>query len=545
MLLPDYRVRQRDHLLAIAQALTQRLELETVLQRILAAATDLLDAQAALIALRREVNDPPAPMALTQFYIATQHGMAPGFLAKFDTLLRQLTLSPTEAVSTVIVEIQKRLQRVAHLGPYDLSHTVGLPLLYQNRLIGLLLVLRSHPAPFDNESRQILQTFANQAAIAVANAQLYEQVTQQKTRLDAILDGAADGILVMDYAHRVQQWNRSLVKLTGVAANHAIGKPYSDSLRWLVREQGIDLLEAEANGWPLTFAAPLYNEGYLQLADGKSVAVGVTFAPIFDSHQKLANIVASVRDITRFREAERLKSTFISIISHELKTPVSLIKGYAGTLRREDAHWDLATIQDSLAVIEEEADRLNGLIQNLLDASRLQAGGLHLDQNEVMLPELLTGLARSFRIQSEKHTISVEFSLNFPPIVADEERLRQVFSNLLSNALKYSPDGGEIHIQGHYEPNSVQVTVTDHGAGIPTHELTAIFDRFHRADTAVTRRAQGAGLGLYLARAIVQAHGGQIWAESEVGRGTTFFVRLPRQSQPIPLLRSPNTTWFS
>jgi signal transduction histidine kinase len=154
---------------------------------------------------------------------------------------------------------------------------------------------------------------------------------------------------------------------------------------------------------------------------GGYVAAGITYAPLFDREGRLVNLIANVRDITRFREAEEVKSTFISIISHELKTPVSLIKGYAETLRREDAEWDPATIQDSLAVIVEEADRLADLIENLLDASRLQAGALKLNRAEVLLDQLAARLVEKFKTQSEKHALSAEFPADFPPVMGDED----------------------------------------------------------------------------------------------------------------------------
>jgi signal transduction histidine kinase len=260
---------------------------------------------------------------------------------------------------------------------------------------------------------------------------------------------------------------------------------------------------------------------------GGYVAAGITYAPLFDREGRLVNIIANVRDITKFREAEEVKSTFISIISHELKTPVSLIKGYAETLRREDAQWDPATIQDSLAVIVEEADRLADLIENLLDASRLQAGALKLNRAEVLLDQLAARLVEKFKTQSEKHALSAEFPADFPPVMGDEERLRQVLGNLLSNALKYS-SGGKIVVRGRIEPQQVVVGVSDEGPGIAAADLPRVFDRFYRADSDLTKRAKGAGLGLYLAKAVVEAHGGRLWAESTPGRGTTFSFSLPR-----------------
>ena len=146
-------------------------------------------------------------------------------------------------------------------------------------------------------------------------------------------------------------------------------------------EDGTTLEQAEADGWPLTQNAALYVEGDIQRSNGLTLPVGITYAPLFASDGKLVNIIATVRDITRFREAEELKSTFISVISHELKTPVALIKGYASTLRREDATWDRKIVSDSLQVIEEEADHLTALIENLLDATRLQSGVLEINQS--------------------------------------------------------------------------------------------------------------------------------------------------------------------
>ncbi len=246
----------------------------------------------------------------------------------------------------------------------------------------------------------------------------------------------------------------------------------------------------------------------------------------------LLNIIASVRDITRFREAEELKSTFVSVISHELKTPVALIKGYVSTLRREDATWDREVIADSLAVIEEEADHLTELIENLLDASRLQAGVLAINSSDVDLGALARRIAERFRIQSTRHQIVVDFPVDFPIILGDDDRLAQVFSNLISNAIKYSPDGGEIRITGQAHPQQVVVCVSDQGPGIAIADIPYVFDRFYRA-TDASRTTKGAGLGLYLARAVVEAHGGRIWVDPKPGAGARICFSLPRERNSL------------
>jgi signal transduction histidine kinase len=236
--------------------------------------------------------------------------------------------------------------------------------------------------------------------------------------------------------------------------------------------------------------------------------------------------VLSVRDITHFRTAEEIKSTFISIISHELRTPVTLIKGYASTLRRDDAKWDRAVVRDSLSVIEEEADRLSHMIDDLLDASRLQAGGISLNRADVSLPALAKRVAERLTPQSQKHTILTDFPVKFPVILGDETRLEQVIVNLVSNSLKYAP-AGEIKISGTVRPEQVIVCVSDEGPGIDTRDLPHIFDRFYRSTNAA-KQTKGAGLGLYLARAIVEAHGGRIWAEPKPDPGARICFSLPR-----------------
>ncbi len=340
-----------------------------------------------------------------------------------------------------------------------------------------------------------------------------------------MLDSAADGILILNADQTVERCNSAFERLYGKTRADIVSRNQSEIIRWEKEPQGTTLEEAEKTGWPLTPNATLYVEGDLERPLPPSVPVGVTYAPLLSEDGKLRNIIVTVRDITHFRTAEELKSTFISIVSHELRTPVALIKGYASTLRRDDARWDRKTVSESLTVIEEEADRLAKMIDDLLDASRLQAGGINLNQADVSLPALAGRIAERFASQSTKHTIKTDFPENFPILLADETRIEQVIANLVSNSLKYAPDG-EILISGQLRPQQVLVCVSDQGPGIEARDLAHIFDRFYRSTSAV-QQTKGAGLGLYLARAIVEAHGGRIWADPKPGTGATICFSLP------------------
>jgi len=517
LMLTDYRVRQRDYLLEISRALTAQLDLGAVLRKILEAAAEMLSGQAGLIALRQDDGS---------YAISANYGISPQALEMFGPLLSDLP-ERVDASGWTIPELERKLTLVARTVRLSLQQVVALPMMAGDQQVGAIYIFRAHGGRFSSDERQVLESFADQAAIAVNNARLYQEVAREKRRLDAILEASADGVLILDPAHRITVFNRALARMTGWSAAQALRVRHDDVIQFQNQRAGMTLFEAEAGGWPLTSSGSLYVEGDLVRPDGSRISVGITYAPLFDREGRLVNIVGSVRDISRFREAEELKSTFISIISHELKTPVALIKGYAGTLRRKDAEWKAATVRESAAVIEEEADRLTQLIDNLLDASRLQAGGLELNMGDVALDQMAQRLVEKFRTQTNQHVLSVDFPPDWPLVQADAGRMEQVLSNLIGNAIKYSPTGGTVRVTGRVLPGEVIVSVSDEGIGIPVDEQSRIFERFYRVDDALSRRTAGSGLGLYLAKAVIDAHGGRIWVESAPGHGASFSFALP------------------
>ena len=510
-MLPDFRVRQRDYLLEIARLLTQELDLEKLLAHILHVSIEMLAGQAGLIALKQPEG----------WRVATVHGIAPAFLSYLTPLLAEEKVSELD-----VIELNRMLKELTYTASMGLLNGTGLPLAAHGQVIGVIFIFRNYPDLFTPNDRVLLQSFADQAAVAVFNAQLYGQVSYEKKRSDALLDSAADGILILKSDHTIERCNTAFEKIYGEPRSQIIGKTHNEIIQWKKEPQGTSLEEAEISSWQLTPNATLYVEGDIERPLPPPLPVGITYAPLLSEDGKLRNIVVSVRDITHFRTADEIKATFISIVSHELRTPVALIKGYASTLRRDDAKWDKSTISESLTVIEEEADRLAKMIDDLLDASRLQAGGLNLNQADVSLASLASRVIERFAPQSPRHKLVADFPANFPVIVADETRLEQVISNLVSNALKYATKG-EIKISGSTRPEQVVVCVSDEGPGIEARDLPHIFDRFYRSSNAV-KQTKGAGLGLYLARAIVEAHGGRIWADPKSDSGTRICFSLPR-----------------
>lgn len=516
-LLPDFRVRQRDYLLEIARALTQELDLKKLLGRILRIAIEMLAGQAGLIALREEEGG---------WRVVVTQGIPMPFLRAIENVLANVP-ADEDPEQYELPEINRQVNELAQAASMGLLHGIVLPLVTLQRVVGLIVIFRSYAGSFTANDIALLSSFADQAAIAVQNAQLYTQTTLEKERLNALLDSLADGILILHPDNRIERCNPAISRMLNMPLEKIRGKRHEEIIRWSKPPQGITLEQAESDGWPLTPHAYLYVEGDLARPGLAPLPVGITYVPLISSENRLVNIIATVRDITRFRQAEELKSTFISIVSHELKTPVALIKGYVSTLRREDASWDPEIIQDSLKVIEEEADRLAVMIENLLDASRLQAGGLTLKRSDLSLPDLAQRVAQRMQTQTSSHRIVVDFPEDFPIVLADEGRIQQVLTNLIGNSIKYAP-GGEVRIHGEVRGNQVIVCVSDEGPGINPEDVPHVFDRFYRNPEAA-KVTKGAGLGLYLSRAIIEAHGGRIWVDSHPGqKGARICFTLPR-----------------
>ncbi len=517
----DARVRQRDFLLEISRAMTAQLDLSEVLRLVLNASIVMLGGQVGLVALRDSSGEYRVSAAL-----GLKRDQIIDLNAQLNDLIAQSASDPNgEHVDTVLKKMAITIDR-------RLRQCLFLPLSIGGEPLGLLLIFRAFWSNPTENDLVILQSFADQAAIAVQNAQLYARIDEERRRLSAILEHSADGVMILDPQLRIQGVNRAFERLSGWSMTDAVGQDVDAVVTWKRLEQG-DLRASLAEGWPFRLPnnAPLetvYVEGDLLRRDGMALGVGITYAPLLsEDGTGLASIIANLRDISEFRRAQDMQNVFISTISHELKTPVALIKGYAGTLRREDAHWEPAVVQDSLTVIEEEADRLTELIENLLATSKLRAQRMQLDLADVRLDYLAEQVVERFRTQTTSHVFKLDFPADFPVVQADETRLRQVLENLVNNAIKYSPAGGTITLGLSLDPGHVTVYVRDQGVGISEREQEHLFERFYRAEGALSRAIKGTGLGLYLAKAIVEAHGGKIAVSSKPGSGSTFYFTLP------------------
>jgi signal transduction histidine kinase len=256
----------------------------------------------------------------------------------------------------------------------------------------------------------------------------------------------------------------------------------------------------------------------------RQVATLAHFAALWIDNLRLFQEAAKVE---AFRKVDQLKSELLSTVSHELRTPLASIKGYASSLLREDVEWDHDTSREFLQIIDEEADRLTGLIEDLLQMSEIEAGVLRVDKQPAKVAKLAQKVVKKVRPQARNHTISVSTSSDVPETMADPRRIEQVLHNLVVNAIKYSPEGTTVLVRVERRGPDVLVSVRDQGIGIPPEHQDHVFERFYRVDGTLARETRGSGLGLPICRGLVEAHGGKIWVESTANKGSSFYFTVP------------------
>jgi signal transduction histidine kinase len=263
------------------------------------------------------------------------------------------------------------------------------------------------------------------------------------------------------------------------------------------------------------FGGPEYSDMHIHVASLQAI-----WAAALIERRELQEARSELDSVQR---QMRLQDDFVSTISHELRTPLGFIKGYSTSLLRQDTQWDEATQREFLSIIDEETDRLAKLIEDMLESARLQSKTIQFKFSPIRLDAVVRDVAA--RVKTHHPNLVIEMNLDvLPPVLGDGVRLSQVFENLFSNAIKYAPDS-KLTVSGRQVENKVQLSFTDEGEGIPEEFIPFLFERFYRVPGE--RTVTGTGLGLYICKQIVMAHHGNIWVESVLDHGTTFFIELP------------------
>ena len=392
---------------------------------------------------------------------------------------------------------------------------VGVPLVGPEGVLhGVLAVYSRRARLWRAEEVDALVALAGNTSAALSNAELYQRVALEKERSFAILANIADGIVAVDREGSVVLWNAAAEQITGVPAEEALTRSPADVLQGTL-ESGSD--------------TPM-GDRLVPITRGREeVWLSVTEAIMRDPAGVVNGRIFAFRDISSDRLVEQMKSDFVSTVSHELRTPLTSIYGFAETLLRQDVLFGEAERQTFLGYIASESKRLTAIVDALLSVARLDTGDLQLHLAPTDVRHVVGELVQTVE---EAGTNGHRFVLDLPqePLAAtaDADKLAQVFTILLDNAIRYSPAGGTVTVGVEQRDDRVEVSVADEGVGIPQSDQDQIFRKFYRGADADSRvGAGGSGLGLFIARGLVTAMGGRIWVESHEGEGSTFAFELP------------------
>lgn len=424
----------------------------------------------------------------------------------------------------------------------EYSSAMGVPLIVSGEVLGALLLLHSETDYFDEDHRRLVETAAGQISQAINNANLYEVIREQAESLgemlkaqqveaaksEAILEGVADGVMVADADGRVTLFNAAAERILQLPREEALGRTTRERLG-LYGDQARDWMETVAR-WaedPQSYEPGDYLAAQLTIEDR---IVSVHLAPVLMRNEFLGT-VSVFRDVTAEVEADRAKTDFVSMVSHELRTPMTSIKGYADLILMEAAGELTDDQRRFMGTIKNNVDRLVTLVNELLDISRIESGRLELEPEPTRVIKVVDSVltAMKARAESEDLTLKKDLPAALPIVNADPDRLEQILTNLVGNAVQYTPPGGEITVSAQAKRDEVSISVADTGIGISPEAQDKIFDRFFRADDSRVQNTSGTGLGLSIVQSLVELHGGEIWVESEVDEGTIFTFTLPTE----------------
>lgn len=526
------KLREMSGLYEVSLAFGALPKLEDTYGQLVARIAGLLDVERCALMIPRESGD--ALVAQPQAF---------GF-STMETQDLVLPLAEENASSRVWQTLRPYLTNNAQADSGNLNHFAQafgdrslliVPMVVEGKPLGLIRASNKRSGRFTNHDMRLLTVFATQAAVVLRNAMLYREVARERQRLRAIFDNASDGITIIDKDRRIIAFNPAMERLTGWTAEQAYGVHCHDVYQ-SHDEKGTSLCDVSCPLSQLLCQPPTlpYIESIMTTRDGHQRDIAVSYSPIAPSGDpdspEAGHVVAIVRDISRSKDVERQKTQFVSTVSHELRTPLASIKASVGVLIASMPEETPDPIMRLLRNIDRSTHRLESIVLDLLDLSRLQSGRVRLSKRHVDLAEISTEAIATVKplTDAKAQTIELVAPKRAVTLHADRQRLGQVILNLLSNAHKYSPAGGKITVRLSRRLHDVVCAVEDSGPGIPSEEQELIFERFYRPENGVTQANVGTGLGLPIAKALVELHGGRIWLRSEVGRGSAFYFSVPR-----------------
>ena len=432
------------------------------------------------------------------------------------------------------------------LDSLGLASVLALPLEIEGRILGGIFFGHSGPHRFTADEIDLARLTAYQSALFLENTLLVTGSDVERVVARAVLESMADGVFTLDWEKKITSFNPAAEQITGWRMEDAIGKRCKDVMqsRYSCSVAGT-AGGCDENCPLLTLLADqdlmekgLTVEGTITNRQGEPRYVSSTYSVVADRGDLLGAVVL-FRDITERRRLEEMKSDYAAALSHDLKTPLTAMKGYAVTLLRHGHRLNEEARKEALEVINFEIDRVSRMFDNLLHQARLEAGVKNQTFSKVYPHKVIKQVVALYAYSGRSHELICEVQPESLELVTDRDQLDQILNNLVSNALKYTPGGSKVRVRCHADesPDMLIFEVIDNGQGISEEELPLVFNRFHRIGGASSKKARGTGLGLHITRMLVESLGGEAGVSSQVGQGARFWFRLP--VRPILASESP------
>ena len=410
---------------------------------------------------------------------------------------------------------------------------LGTPVRHRGERLGnIYLTEKEGGQEFTPEDEETLVMFASQAALTVSNARRFRDEQQVRADLEALVNTSPVGILIFDAKTgdlvSLNQETRRIVR-----GLHVPGHSLPELLS-VMTFRHLDGREVSPDELPTARAIRTgetvrAEELVIHLPDGQAVTTVINATPVRSAEGEVVSVIATMQDMTPLEDLERLRAEFLGMVSHELRMPLTTIKGSAASVLGAPSALDAAEMRQFFRIIDEQADHMRGLINDLFDVTRIEAGALSITPETSSVASLVDQAKAAFLGGGTGNNVEVDLPPNLPPVAADRQRVVQVLTNLFSNASKYSPASSTIMVTTSQQDSHVAVSVADVGRGVSAEDLPQLFRKFSRINGANGKtKVEGEGLGLAICKGIVEAHGGRIWAESDgLGLGTRFTFTIP------------------
>lgn len=507
---------------AITEVALSTLDLNELLDALVERAVEVARADCSMILLIDESTNEVVPRAAyhiepevwKEFRVKSSEGLA----GKVIAAKRPVTIRNAEADPSVATPYIRRRH---------IKSIIGVPLKVREKVIGVSYLYTLQERRFTSAEIRLFEVMADRAAMAINNALLVQAEQRRARELDAVIENMTEGLSIASPEGKILRINRIGREMLGIeqqpSESYGLLQDYfkAFSLRYP------DGREVPPDEWPISKA--LRGETFVDMevvftrTDGHQLRLLFGGSPVRDDAGNIMLAVNVWRDITAFRELERRREQFINIVAHDIRTPLSIVIGQAQLIQRfaQDAN----SVRKSANAIVVSARRMNTMISDLVDSARIEARQLQLKKQPVDLKAFVSDLLERSAGVMNTARIKMDIHPGLPPLFADPDRLERVFTNLLGNALKYSPGETEVLISARRKDGEALISVADRGIGMPPEDIGHVFEAFYRGRGA--RGTEGLGLGLYIAKMLVEAHGGRIWVESQLGVGTTFYFTIP------------------